>query len=40
MHPPGLEPGSTGWKPDIIPLDQGCLLALKVNSILECLNFL
>ena len=22
MHPPGLEPGSTGWKPVIIPLDQ------------------
>lgn len=24
MHSPGLEPGSTGWKPVIIPLDQEC----------------
>lgn len=38
MHSPGLEPGSTGWKPVIIPLDQECFQYSFIQQSLIQIN--
>ena len=32
MHSPGVEPGLSAWKADIIPLDQECQLKIDLSS--------
>ena len=34
MHSPGVEPGLSAWKADIIPLDQEC------ESIPSCFQYI
>jgi hypothetical protein len=32
MHSPGIEPGTSAWKADILPLNYECFKAISINT--------